>query len=290
MMRVAGRTIWGCEPEEISLLHALFYLRAAGGLDALLDVEGGAQQWRVEGGSQRLATTIAERLGPALRLNAPVSAIEAGAEGVLVEAAGARVRARNAVVAVPAPLRERIRFAPAPAPPAADLAELAPFGRLIKAAAVYETPFWRDQGLSGESLSDSGPTTLTFDNSPPSGAAGVLLGFVGGADADRHATYGEGERRERVLACFARLFGERALSPQRYLEQEWSAAAEPWSGGGPTFVIPPGGWSRIGAALAEPAGPIHWAGTETASRWAGFMDGAVSSGERAAAAILAARS
>ena len=72
MMRVAGRTIWGCEPEEISLLHALFYLRAAGGLDVLLDVEGGAQQWRVEGGSQRLATTIAERLGPALRLGTPV--------------------------------------------------------------------------------------------------------------------------------------------------------------------------------------------------------------------------
>jgi monoamine oxidase len=289
MMRVAGRTIWGAEPEEISLLHALFYLRAAGGLDALLDVEGGAQQWRIEGGSQRLATTIAAQLGPDLRLNAAVTAIASGGDGVIAAAGGLRIRARDAVVAVPAPLRGRIRFDPAPPGPAADPGALAPFGRLIKAAAVYETPFWRDQGLSGEALSDSGPTTLTFDNSPPSGAAGVLLGFVGGADADEHVKRDEGERRERVLACFARLFGERALAPHRYLEQEWSAAAEPWSGGGPTFVVPPGGWTRLGPALAEPAGPIHWAGTETASRWAGFMDGAVSSGERAAAAILAAR-
>ncbi len=289
MMRVAGRTIWGCEPEDISLLHALFYLRAAGGLDVLLDVEGGAQQWRVEGGSQRLATTIAERLGPALRLNTPVAAIATTAEGVLAEAPGNRISARNAVVAVPAPLRGRISFLPALPTPATELEDLAPFGRLIKAAAVYETPFWRDQGLSGESLSDLGPTTLTFDNSPPGGAVGVLLGFIGGADADRYAKLGQGERRKQVLNCYARLFGEQALSPQRYLEQEWSAAAEPWSGGGPTFVVPPGGWSRIGPALSTPQGPIHWAGTETASRWAGFMDGAVSSGESAVAAILAVR-
>jgi len=292
MMRVAGRTIWGAEPEQISLLHALFYLRAAGGLDALLDVEGGAQQWRVEGGSQRLATTIAEQLGPeVVRTGAAVTAIESGDAGIVATTAGEhRTRARHALVAVPAPLRGRIRFEPAVPAPAADPGALAPFGRLIKAAAVYETPFWRDQGLSGESLSDSGPATLTFDNSPPSGAAGVLLGFVGGADADEHAGRSGSERRERVLACFARLFGERALEPQRYVEQEWSAAAEPWSGGGPTFVVPPGGWSALGPALADPVGRIHWAGTETAARWAGFMDGAVSSGESAAAAILAEKS
>ena len=225
MMRVAGRTIWGCEPEDISLLHALFYLRAAGGLDALLDVEGGAQQWRIEGGSQRLATTIADELGPALRLDAPVASIDVTAEGVLAAASGLRVRARDAVVAVPVPLRERIRFSPALPAPAGDLAALAPFGRLIKAAAVYETPFWRDQGLSGESLSDFGPTTLTFDNSPPSGAAPERAGDSDRDDSGRRprrgpggARHGPGRRRRgaRATARTDRLLPHPAGSGGRF--------------------------------------------------------------------------
>jgi monoamine oxidase len=287
MMRVAGRTMWGAEPEEMSLLHALFYLRSAGGLDALLDVEGGAQQWRIAGGSQRIAEAIAAELGDVLRLGAPADKLTVCQEGVEVAVRGsAAILARRAIVAVPTPLRNRIAFEPELPKPAASVAEHAGFGRLIKCAAVYERPFWRDAGLSGEALSDVGPATLTFDNSPPDAKPAVLLGFVGGADADAHAGLNEAERRERVLGCFGRMFGGEALSPARYLEQDW--AAEEWSDGGPTFVLRPGDWSVAGPGLREPVGPIHWAGTETASRWAGFMDGAVRSGERAAAEVLAA--
>lgn len=287
MLRVAGRTIWGAEPEELSLLHALFYLRSAGGLDVLLDVDDGAQQWRIEGGSQRVAEAIAEDLGGILRLGAVVEGIAIGDGGVEIAVRdGDVVRAKRAIVSVPAPLRGRILVEPALPEVSKRVAKEVRFGRLIKCAAVYERPFWRDAGLSGEALSDIGPTTLTFDNSPPDGKPGVLLGFVGGADAEPHARLDEAGRRDRVLACFARLFGEGALEPRRYVEQDWGA--EEWSGGGPTFVLAPGAWSAAGPGLREPVGPIHWAGTETASRWAGFMDGAVRSGERAAAEILAA--
>lgn len=286
MMRVAGRTIWGAEPEELSLLHALFYLRSAGGLDVMLDVEGGAQQWRVEGGSHRIAGLIAGELGDAVRLGAAVDAIKDEGNGAVVFVEGAEaVRAQSVIVAVPAPLRGRIAFEPALPEASARVATSMPFGRLIKCAAVYERPFWRDAGLSGEALSDAGPATLTFDNSPPGGSPGVMLGFVGGADAGAHAALGETERRERVLSCFARLFGPEALEPRRYLEQDW--AAEDWSAGGPTFILPPGAWSAAGPGLRKPVGPIHWAGSETATRWAGFMDGAVRSGERAASEALA---
>lgn len=283
MLRVAGRTIWGAEPEDISLLHALFYVRSAGGLDPLLDTEGGAQHARIVGGSQRLATCLAERLGDRVHLAAPVTALDWEPDGVRARTGdGAELRARRAVVAVPPALREGLGISPAPAGSASSGF---PAGRLIKCAAVYPEPFWRADGLSGEALSDAGPVGLTFDNSPPGGRPGVLLGFVGGAAARRWGDIPEVDRRQAVLTDLARIFGPRAAAPDDYLERDWGL--ERWSGGGPTFAAPPGGWTQSGPHLATPLGPIHWAGTETATRWAGFMDGAVSSGERAAADVVA---
>lgn len=283
MLRVAARTVWGAEPEDMSLLHVLLYMRSAGGLDPLLDVEGGAQQDRIVGGSQRLAVLLAEGLGDRVRLGAPLASLRRSGDGVqALTAAGEELFARRAIVAVPPPVRSSIELSPAPA---ADVGAAFPAGRLIKCAAVYAEPFWRASGLSGEALSDAGPVGLTFDNSPPAGAPGILLGFVGGAAARRWGEVSEEERRDAVLADFARLFGPRAAAPDAYLELDWGR--EIWSGGGPTFAAPPGGWSTAGPSLSGPLGPVHWAGTETATRWAGFMDGAVSSGERAAADVVA---
>lgn len=287
MLRIAGRTVWGAEPEEMSLLHALIYMRGAGGLDPLIDVEGGAQQWRIVGGSQVIAERIADALGDDLRLGAVVTSVRSELDGVLIEVEGAdAIRARRTIVAVPLPLRGEIEFEPALPEAHRQLVETVHFGRLIKCAAVYERPFWRERELSGEALSDLGPATLTFDNSPPSGSPGVLLGFVGGGDARAHSRLSESERRAAVLAGFARLYGEEAAEPRLYIEQDWGA--ERFSGGGPTFLMPPGLWSSAGAALREPIGPIHWAGSETADRWAGFMDGAVRSGERSADEVATA--
>jgi monoamine oxidase len=89
-----------------------------------------------------------------------------------------------------------------------------------------------------------------------------------------------------VLDGFARLFGPRALEVERFIELDW--AREPWSGGGPTSNMPPGAWTGFGPALRQPVGRVHWAGTETAEEWSGYMDGAVRSGERAALEVLAA--
>jgi monoamine oxidase len=151
--------------------------------------------------------------------------------------------------------------------------------------AAYEEPFWRADGLSGEAVADAGPVTLTFDSSPRDGSRGVLLGFVGGPEARQMATLAPGERRAAVLACLERLFGPRAAEPVDYAEQAW--AQEEWSGGGPTSNFGPGGWTECGPALREPLGPIHWAGTETATVWSGYMEGALQAGERVAAEVLA---
>jgi monoamine oxidase len=168
----------------------------------------------------------------------------------------------------------------------AQLAQRMLGGSYLKCQAVYDEPFWRADGLSGSGASDVGPATTTFDNSPPDGSPGVLLGFVSGSDARRLSRLGVSERRRAVLEGFERMYGPRARHPERYVEQDWSR--EPWTGGAPIFYMPPGTWTGYGAALRQPVGPIHWAGSETSEVWPGYMDGAVRSGERAAAEVLAA--
>ncbi len=285
LMRVAGRTIWGAEPEELSLLHVAFYLRSAGSFELLTDVEGGAQQDRFVGGSQEVALRIAGELGDGVVLDAAVRRLEQAADAVIIETGRDRVRARRAIVAIPPALTTQIEFAPALPPARVQLAQRMAPGWLIKVAAVYPEPFWRNDGLSGEALNEQGPVTMTFDNSPPSGSPGALVGFIGGRDAREFARLGKSERRRAVLGCFEALFGSRASAAEQYLELDW--AAERWSGGGPVSNFASGGWSAAGSALREPVGAIHWAGTETATRWCGYLDGAVSSGERAASEVVA---
>lgn len=286
LMRVAGRTVWGAEPEAMSLLHALAYVRGGGGFDKLLDVEGGAQQDRVVGGSQLIATRMAARLGERVALGAPVRRIAWGENGVMVESDGGSVAARRAIVATPPQLVGRIAFEPALPQVHELLGQAMTGGWLIKLTAVYDEPFWRQEGLSGEAVSAGGPITVAFDNSPPSGLPGALVGFVGGADAPGFAALPPGERERVALDCFARLFGARARHARMYLERDW--LAEEWSRGGPVSVLPTGGLTAAGPALRQAVGPLHWAATERATRWAGYIDGAVRSGEAAASEVLTA--
>jgi monoamine oxidase len=285
LIGLAGRTVWGTGPEELSMLHVLFYVSAAGSFDKLIDTEGGAQQDRLEGGAQELALGLAASLGERVLLGAPVRRIENGAAGVRVLADGVEVEARRAIVAAPPAIVARIEFDPV-MPERLRLAERLRPGALDKCVALYESPFWRDEGLSGEAVTDVGPVTLTFDCSPRDGSAGVMLGFIGGPDAREAATMAPEERRAAVLACFERLYGPRAAQPLDYVEQAW--AGEEWSGGGPTSNFGPGGWSDCGAALREPVGRVHWAGTETATVWSGYMEGALQAAERAAAEAIGA--
>lgn len=280
----AGRTVWGAGPDELSMLHVLFYVNSAGSFDKLIDTEGGAQQDRLDGGAQLLPLGLAESLGERVRLSTPVRRIEQRGEVVRVLADGAEIEARRVIVAVPPAIAARIEFDPPLPEQRRQLAERLRPGRLSKCMALYEEPFWRNDGFTGEAVTDAGPVTLTFDSSPRDGSAGVLLGFVGGPEARELAALPPAERRAPVLACLERLFGPRAARPLEYAEQTW--AEEEWSGGGPTSNFGPGGWTECGPALREPAGRLHWAGTETATVWNGYMDGAVSSGRRAAAEVL----
>lgn len=150
--------------------------------------------------------------------------------------------------------------------------------------AFYDEPFWRDAGLSGQLTSDRGPVKVVFDNSPPDGRPGVLLGFLEGNQARELGRWSEQERRERVLACFSQFFGPKASQAIDYVEKVW--AHDPWTRGCYGALFPPNTWMTFGHALRAAIGPVHWAGAETATRWMGYMDGAISSGRRAADEVL----
>lgn len=286
LIGLAARTVWGAEPAEVSMLHLAFYVAAAGDFDKLVDTEGGAQQDLLDGGAQGLPLGLARSLGGRLRLEAPVTRIEQRDDRVRLTAGALTVEAERAVVAAPPAIAARIELDPAPPPARRTLGERMRPGAIVKCLALYEEPFWRGDGLSGEAVSDHGPVTLTFDSSPRDGSAGVLLGFVGGPEARQVATMSAERRRAAVLACFERLFGPRAAHPLDYAERDWSS--ERWSGGGPTGNFGPGGWTECGWALREPHGRVHWAGTETATVWSGYMEGALEAGERVAAEVSAA--
>src|SRR5262245_26553364 len=273
LLELAIGTVMGTGTAELSLLWMLSYVRSAGSFDALIDVEGGAQQDRFVGGSALLCTKLADGLGEGVTLQTPVQAISQDRAGVEVTVNGLIVRAQRVIVAIPPPLAARIAFEPSLGGQRDQLAQRMANGALTKCAAVYGEPFWRERGLTGQAVSDAGPITTTFDNSPPDGKPGVMLGFIAGPDAIRHARLGEAERRRVVLDCFVRLYGDEALHPGIYLEQAW--AEEPWSRGGPVCSLSPGALSAYGQALRRPAGRIHWAGAETATVWAGYLDGAV---------------
>jgi len=285
LFEVGVQAVFAASTAQLSLLHAAHYVHAAGGWSNLTDSEGGAQQDRIEGGVQPVAERLAGRLPEgALQLSSPVGRIVQDDHGVVVEAPGTAVRAARAVVALPPTLAGRIDYAP-PLPPRRDqLVQHMPQGSVIKFHALYDGPWWRAEGLSGTILCPDEPIGVTFDCTPPAGTPGLLTGFFEGPAAVAAGVRTTDERRDVVVDVLARTLGERARDVLGYVDRDWSA--EPFTRGCYGAHLPPGAWTVYGPALREPVGRIHWAGTETAERWTGYIDGAIDSGQRVAAEVL----
>lgn len=278
LLEAAARVVLGAELDEISLLHFLFYAQSSGGLMPLIEIRGGAQETRFATGAQELSLRLAGSLGDRVRLSCPVHRISVRGGEVTIDAERGTFVAERAIVAIPPVLARAIEFDP-PLPPARrHLLERAFVGSTIKCLALYDRPFWRDAGLSGEVVSDRGPIVVAFDNCSHDGSVAALLGFSVGAPARAHAARSAAERRRAVLERFAGWYGEAALRPREYVEHDWSE--ERWSRGCPISLWGTGALSESAAALRAPTGPIHWAGTETAREHHGFLEGALESAER----------
>src|ERR1700704_5037132 len=189
LVPVATRPIFGAEPSELSLLFTLFYIAASGDernpgtFERNFNTRDGAQMFRFVGGSQIICIEMARRLGKRVVLRSPVEQIVQGRTSVRLESSRLTVRAKRAIVALPPVLAGAIDYRPGMPPSRTALTQRLPQGTLLKVAAVYDKPFWRDQGLNGTAVSLVGPVNATFDDSPPDGSPGVVFGFIGGDEA-----------------------------------------------------------------------------------------------------------
>jgi monoamine oxidase len=287
---VATRPIFGAEPGELSLLFVLFYIASSGNekhpgtFERNFDTRGGAQMWRMKGGSQILCLKMAHHLGHRVILDSPVRRIEQHRHGVTVHSHRRTVHADHAIVAIPPTLAGRIEYEPRLSPARDQLTARVPMGNLIKAAAVYDEPFWRDAGLTGSAVSYEGPANVTFDDSPENASKGVIFSFIGGDEARHYTPMPLADRKAAVLANFTKYFGNKAAKPVDFFETNWTRHR--WTRGCPVGIYGPGTMTDYGHTLRRPAGRIHWAGTETSAYWNGYMDGAVRSGERASREVL----
>jgi monoamine oxidase len=290
LVPIATRPIFGAEPRELSLLFVLFYIASSGNEDnpgtfeRNFNTRDGAQMFRFAGGSQLICERVAAKLGHSVVLESPVRRIVQGRHGVTVISDRVEVAAKRVIVAVPPILTGKIDYEPGLPDERVELIDHYPMGTLTKAACVYERPFWRDDGLTGQALYDKGPISATFDDSPEDGSKGVVFGFVGGDQARDFAKLSTKARRQAIVDNYVEFFGSEAAEPQKYIETMWKR--ETWTRGCPVGIPGLGQIAARGQELAKPVGRIHWAGTETSNYWAGYMDGAVRSGERAAAEVL----
>jgi len=281
--RLVPRGAWAAEARQVSYLWFLDAVRSGTGLDYLMNIEGGGLEAKFKGGMHQIARRLAEELGDRVRLNAPVTKIAQDADGVRVSAGGQDYRARFAVVAAPPGPIARIDFEPHLPASRDGLHQRMPMGAIIKAVAAYKEPFWRTKGFSGQVATDDDVVGLVMEDWQE-GTTPMLLCFIEGRHALEMSPVGKQARKEKVLASLVRFFGAEAADCIGYEDNDW--LLEPYSHG---YVgsMGPGTMTRFGHALREPCGRVHWAGTETETQWAGYIEGAMRSGVRAAQEVLA---
>jgi monoamine oxidase len=286
LFEMAIRGLFAGDLTQVSFLNLLMLVRGHGSINTLFSIADGAQENLVDGGAGSIARRVADELGGAVRLSAPVRSVTQANDHVVVGAADVTVAARRAVIATPPALTLEIEFDPALPEDRAALYRNAVAGPEAKTLVVYDEPFWRADGFSGQASEPGAASEVTIDASPMSGAPGVLASFTFGPVAEKMHALDPGERRAAVTASLVRRFGQRAASPSDYVETEWWT--EEWTRGCSMAHYAPGILTRYGHLLREPWDRIHWAGTETATISHGAIDGAVRSGERAATEVLAA--
>jgi monoamine oxidase len=285
LFKIASEAIWAANPNEVSMLHAMFYTKSCTDFDTLMNVKNGAQQERILGGAMSVALKMAESFPEnTIQFNAPVKTIIQNEDKVEVIGKDFNYSCKKVIIAIPPTLAGRIDYQPLLPANRDQLMQRMPMGTVWKCYAVYDRPFWRDKGLNGLAASNEGYVSVTFDNSPKDGSKGIMMGFVLANQAKDFSLLSENERKKAVLSQFEGFFGKEAASPHFYIDKSW--AEEEFTRGCYAGVMPTGAWTSLGKHLREPIGNIHWAGTETSDVWNGYIDGAVRSGERVALEVL----
>jgi monoamine oxidase len=269
---------------RMSALHAARFLRSTGGW-AQYRVD---MTWVLDPGAFEVVGRLALQLESKIVLGHPVRRIVQDSDEVWLSGEDVNVICRQAIIAMGPAEARAVKFEPNLPPGRAVLHNAWQAGTAIKVHARYDEPFWRGDGLSGYTFALGGNLPMTFDCSPFDNSSGILgalivLGADDRPDGDPFMDGDANARREMVLHGFAERFGEAALDVRAFHERRWTDDPETV---GCVGVAPPGLLRNIGGALREPFGRLHWAGTESADRWTGWMEGAIQAGERAADEVL----
>lgn len=285
-LALAVQGVWTVEPRDISLLHLLFYVASAGSFEQLMEAENCAQDARFVDGAQGIAIRIAEELGDRVQLGVRALGITQNDHGVTVRTDQGTICAKRVISALPPQATAKLQFFPELPLARARWIAKNPMGDVAKIHVGYPSPFWREHGFSGEATVYGDPAVgVIFDNTPHEAKNGVLVCFVYAERLHRWATLQDDQRKQQVLETLTNIFGDDAADPEWYTEKIWSQ--DEFVHGGYAANPAPGAWFEHGSAgWRTPVGHIYWAGTETASVWYGYIDGAVCSGERAAEEVL----
>ena len=271
---------------KATLEEGLRQINSGPSLETMIANNGGLNQQRIEGGMTALCEALANDLGDVVRLGNPVTKVTHGDTAVVTLASGETIEARTVVSTLPPRLAVALEYDPPLPQWRRDVAEKVAPGNVIKAYLVYETPFWRERGLSGQSSSDEGAVRVTFDTTPADSTRGLLMGFFEGNEADSLAHRSLETRRRAFVESAVHAFGEEAAEPSEYVERDWSA--EQYTRGCHGAHFAPGIWTSNGPVLAASEGCLYWAGAEYSTKFNGYMEGAVRSGEEVAATIAVA--
>ncbi|KAL4779260.1 hypothetical protein BJX76DRAFT_365447 [Aspergillus varians] len=285
------RAMLGVEPCDISALYFLNYCKSGGGLLIMRsDRKDGGQYLRIRGGTQTFSKGLAASLpNNVVRLESPVHTVvrEIGSS-VKVQTSGSVFSARKVITTVPGPVLKTIAFHP-PLPPAKRAwVESLYYGYYTKAMMEFKSPFWVARGFCGLANSFIGPAGVIRDSCIPQDNKFVLTCFMGGEPGRAWAALSTPEREKTLLAQLSRLYGVSNLEDQFLQMTAYEWAHDEFAGlGCPCTSMPPGVLDTLGGnGLRAPIGNLHFAGTETAGEWKGYMEGAIRSGERAAAEVV----
>lgn len=285
VIRLGCETIFACELHELSLLHVLFYIKSGTSLDCLINIKNGAQQHRIKGGMQTIVDRMAKDFLEHISFNSPARKIEKTDSEILVHSDIESYSCQKVIFAVPPPLLAEIEILPELSQDKKKLLKNYPMGQVGKCFMIYKNPFWRKSGFSGQAVSDETyPFQTLFDCSPADSNYGILMGFVIGNRAKTYFSLSKGDRESRMKSLLVSYFGSEASSNIRY--EDFTMTDEVWSRGCFAALMPTGAWTNFQDAYRKSEDPFYFAGTEAATRWHGYIEGAVLAGEAAASEVL----
>uniref|UniRef100_UPI001ED81854 amine oxidase [flavin-containing] n=1 Tax=Scatophagus argus TaxID=75038 RepID=UPI001ED81854 len=278
------------EPHEVSALWFLWYVKQCGGVMRIFSTTDGGQERKFVGGSSQISECMARELGDLVKLQSPVYSIDQTGDMVVVETLNKQTyKAKYVIVATPPGLNLKMHFNPELPPLRNQLIHRVPMGSVIKCMVYYKENFWRKKGFCGSMVieDEDAPIGLTLDDTKPDGTVPAIMGFILARKCRKLTGLTKDERLKKICEIYSKVLGsEEALHPVHYEEKNW--CEEEYSGGCYTAYFPPGILTQYGKVLREPVGRLYFAGTETATEWSGYMEGAVQAGERAAREVMCA--